>query len=231
MNEEGIVEVDAAVMRGDDLGFGGIAAVPELGDGVNLALEVLRDGRHCLLAGPGAVAFARARGVGRFGRDAVWTAKAQARWEAARRGADRHGQADTVGAVALDRLGGLAVACSTGGVLLKRPGRVGDSPRPGAGLYAVADRGAACATGTGEFILRKLACAELLQRTAAGTPIERGAWQVCDEVAALDAHATCGLIAIDPHGRIALAHRSDDMSCAWARGDGEVTAMLQVPRP
>lgn len=227
-NADGIVEVDAGVMRGRDRGVGAVAAVPELADAVALALEVLRDGRHCLLAGPGAVAFARERGVGRFGRDAVWTAKAQARWRQAHAGGGRDGQADTVGAVAIDRHGELAAACSTGGVLFKRPGRVGDSPLPGAGYYAAAGLGAACATGTGEFILRQVACHALLLRVQAGLPVQAAAQAVCDEVAAMDPRASCGLIAIDPSGEVAVACRSEHMSHAIARGDAAIVADVRV---
>lgn len=228
-NAEGVVEVDAAVMRGRDRGVGAVAAVPELADAVSLAHEVLRDGRHCLLAGAGAVAFARERGVGHFGREAVWTAKADARWRRAQAGDDREGQADTVGAIAMDVRGELAAACSTGGTLFKRPGRIGDSPLPGAGYYAAAGLGAACATGTGEFILRQVACHALLLRVQAGAPLQAAARAICDEVAAMHPRATCGLIAIDPSGEVAIACRSEHMSHAIARGDAPIVADVRPP--
>ena len=117
LSANGRVEVDAGIMRGRDAAVGAIAAVPELADGITVARAVLEHSPHCLLAAHGAVAFARSLGVGRFGREAVWTAKAQARYEAAMRGVDDpSGQADTVGAIAMDGLGHLAAACSTGGV-------------------------------------------------------------------------------------------------------------------
>lgn len=231
MNADGVVEVDAGVMRGRDAAVGAIAAVPELGDAIAVARAVLEHSDHCLLAGDGAVRFAKARGVGRFGRDAVWTAKAQARYDAAKRGtADATGQADTVGAVAIDAAGHVAVACSTGGVLLKTPGRVGDSPVPGAGYYAMDGLGASCGTGVGEAILRKVACFDVLGRIRGGMTPSAAAQTVCDEVVALGPELTCGLIVVDPRGEIGVAHRSTHMSHAWARGGESIHVALAVPR-
>src|SRR5205807_6833724 len=62
--------------------------------------------------------------------------------------------ADTVGAVARDSDGRLAVAVSTGGISGKLPGRIGDSPIPGAGIYADDLFGAVCGTGQGEAFIR-----------------------------------------------------------------------------
>lgn len=223
LDADGIVSVDAGLMRGRDLAVGAIAAVPELGDAITVARAVLERSGHCLLAGDGAVRFARAHGVGRFGRDAVWTAKAQARWEAARAGiADANGQADTVGAIAIDAEGHVAAACSTGGVLLKTPGRVGDSPIPGAGYYAADGLGASCATGVGEAILRRVACYDALLRAKAGLSATAAAQAVCDAVVGADPSITCGLILVDAHGELGVAHRSAHMSHAWAQGDGPI---------
>ncbi|HWB73385.1 MAG TPA: isoaspartyl peptidase/L-asparaginase [Nannocystaceae bacterium] len=228
-NFDGIVEVDAGIMRGRDRGVGAIAAVPELGDAITVAHAVLEHSPHCLLSGAGAVRFAKAHGVGNFGRDAVWTAKAQARWEAARAGRQRaDGQADTVGAIAIDENGELASACSTGGTLLKHPGRVGDSPVPGAGYWAQTGLGAACATGTGEAILRTAACHAAMARVAAGMDPEAAARAACDDAVSLGPELTCGLIVLDAQGRIGVAHRSEHMSHAWAKGAAPVHAALSI---
>jgi beta-aspartyl-peptidase (threonine type) len=231
-NMDGYVEVDAGIMRGRDRGVGAIAAVRELGDAITVAHAVLEHSPHCLLAGEGAVRFAKAQGLGRFGRDAVWTAKAQQRWEEAIAGRQRaDGQADTVGAIAIDARGELASACSTGGVLLKLPGRVGDSPVPGAGYWAQTGVGAACATGTGEAILRTAACHAVMSRIAAGEDPEAAARAACDDAVSLGPDLTCGLIVLDANGRIGVAHRSEHMSHAWARGREPVNVALSVGRP
>jgi beta-aspartyl-peptidase (threonine type) len=213
MNADGAFEMDAGIMRSTDLRSGAVAAAPDLLDPILVAEAVLERSPHCLLAGEGVVRFARQHGVGTFGRDGVWTDKAQVRWERAHVRGDNQapfGQADTVGAVALDASGQLCVACSTGGVLLKAAGRVGDSPVCGAGFYASSELGAACATGLGEAI---------------GDDPVVAAQAVCERVAS-DGAATCGLILVTPDGRIAVAHHSSDMSWAVGRIAGSVVSGL-----
>jgi beta-aspartyl-peptidase (threonine type) len=227
MNELGEIELDAGIMRGDGRS-GAVAAVPDVGDAILLAQAVMHDGRHRILAGAGAVRFATAQGVGTFGRDRVWTPKAQARWENARRdAATAPGQADTVGAVVLDGAGLFCVGCSTGGVLLKRPGRVGDSPIVGAGYFASASLGAACATGMGEAILATVASYEVLRRIAEGAEARVAAADVCRETAG--SNATCGLILVTADGRPVVAHESDHMSWALAIGDAAIESGVQAP--
>ncbi|MEM7154918.1 MAG: isoaspartyl peptidase/L-asparaginase [Myxococcota bacterium] len=233
MNARGQFEVDASLMRSRDGAMGAIAAVPDLADAIVVAQAVMEHCPHHLLAGPGAVDFARQHGVGTFSRDAMWTAKAQARFEAARDGVGQSvGQADTVGAVAIDAQGHLCVGCSTGGVLLKTPGRVGDSPLVGPGFFASKTLGAACATGVGEAIMSHVASFAVLQRSAQGMDPREAAAQVCAEVAAEpmgDATATCGIILLTPTGQLGLAHASPHMSWAMARGTDPVEAGLQQP--
>lgn len=232
LNADGRVEVDAGIMRGRDAAVGGIAAVPELGDAIAVARMVLEHSPHCLLAGEGAVRFAQAWRVGAFGREAVWTAKAEARYEAALAGIDdTSGQADTVGAIAIDAAGNLAAACSTGGVLLKAVGRVGDSPVPGAGYYALNGLGASCATGVGEAILRRVACYDALARVRGGASATEAAQAVCDAVVALGEGFTCGLIVLDASGAIGVAHRSPHMSHAWAIGSAPAHVALAARLP
>ncbi len=231
MNADGAFEVDAGIMRSVDMASGAVAAVPDLADPIVVAQAVMNHSPHALLAGPGAVTFARDRGVGRFDREALWTAKAQQRYDDARAGRGaRVGQADTVGAVAIDQRGDLCAGGSTGGVLLKTPGRVGDCPLVGAGLFASPTLGAACATGVGEAIMTHVACHAVLMRVAAAEPPQAAAEQVCAQVAAHrigEGTATCGIIAITPRGLVAVAHASPHMSWAVARGAAAVDAGLQ----
>jgi beta-aspartyl-peptidase (threonine type) len=105
----------------------------------------MRDGRHVLLAGDGASRFAREHRVEMCDPAIFITDR--------KRQELLHG-ADTVGAVARDSDGRLAVAVSTGGISGKLPGRIGDSPIPGAGFYADDLFGAVCGTGQGEAFIR-----------------------------------------------------------------------------
>lgn len=238
MTAQGRFEVDAGIMRARDRAHGAIAAVPDLADPIVVAQAVMNTSRHCLLAGPGAVAFAQSQGVGHFGAEQLWTPKAQERFEAAVAGRSQVvGQADTVGAVAIDAQGALCVGGSTGGVLLKTPGRVGDSPLVGAGFYASPSLGAACATGVGEAIMTHVASYAALLRLAGGLaegePGDAAADAAADEICAQvaqervgEVNATCGIILIGPAGQIGVAHRSPHMSWAIARGAEPVRAGL-----
>jgi L-asparaginase / beta-aspartyl-peptidase len=226
MTSAGEIEVDAGIMRSRDLGIGAIAGVRDLANACELARAVMDHSKHALLVGEGARRFGIERGIGRFSRELVWTPKAQLRFEGARAGelmADN--RADTVGAVVRDRQGNLCALGSTGGVLLKLPGRVGDTPVIGAGFYAHPELGAAVATGVGEAIMRRVGCYELLRRAAAGQPIQAAAEQLCAEIHAADG-AAVGFIAIDPRGQVAVAHRSEHMSWAIARDHAELRAGL-----
>ena len=145
LNLDGVVELDAGVMEGADLKAGGVAGLKDVRHPIELALEVMLDGRHVLLAGEGASRFAREHGLEMCDPAIFITDR--------KRQELMHG-ADTVGAVARDAEGRLAVAVSTGGVSGKLPGRIGDSPIPGAGFYADDRYGAVCGTGQGEAFLR-----------------------------------------------------------------------------
>ena len=183
MNRLGAFETDAGIMRSRDGAIGAVAGVPELADPINLARWIMGRSEHALLCGPAAADLGRREGVGRFGRDHLWTQKAQDRYDAATAGRmDKDGLADTVGAVVLDAAGHLCAAGSTGGVLLKTPGRVGDTPIPGAGFYARARLGACVATGKGEAMLQDVFCLRLLEAIAReGRGPTEVAREVCGE--------------------------------------------------
>jgi beta-aspartyl-peptidase (threonine type) len=145
LNLDGVVELDAGVMEGAELRAGGAAGLKDVRHPIDLAVAVMRDGRHVLIAGEGASRFAREHGIEMADPSMFITDR--------KRQELLHG-ADTVGAVARDSDGRLAVAVSTGGISGKLPGRIGDSPIPGAGFYADDRFGAVCGTGHGEAFIR-----------------------------------------------------------------------------
>ena len=232
LTRDGTVEVDAAIMDGATRRVGGVAAVPDLGDAIRLARAVLEDGEHVLLAGAAAWEFARERGFAPAAPGSLVTERQRRRWrdEAARRaeqGRPDGADGGTVGAVAIDAAGHLAAATSTGGIMYKRAGRVGDSPIPGAGTWADT-LVAISATGDGEHIMRLAFARGIAARVAAGAPVGAAIDAELAELRALAPGADAGVIAIDRDGRLAATTGTGSMPIAWSRGEG-VEALLAPP--
>ncbi|HEX4859257.1 MAG TPA: isoaspartyl peptidase/L-asparaginase, partial [Usitatibacteraceae bacterium] len=132
----------------------------------------------------------------------------------------------TIGAVALDRYGVLCAATSTGGVTLKMAGRVGDTPLPGCGNYAV-PHAAASATGTGEYVIRSLATREIADRVAQGRSLQSSVAGVLD-LLGREFDADVGFIALDANGIVCGAHRTPHMPHAWFSGDSAIVAKMHA---
>lgn len=217
LDEEGGLSLDAAVMEGTTLRAGAVCALPPFRAPVEIARAVLEDGRHVLYAGEGAARFARARGFAPVEPATMITDAARARLEAVLAGrAERGWAGGTVGAVACDERGRLAAATSTGGMVAKRIGRVGDSPILGAGTWADDESGAASATGEGEAILRLGLCRYATDLLRVGLEPERAA-EVAIERLARRLRGSGGLILVDPHGRVGFARNTATMSWGLAR--------------
>ncbi len=215
LNRQGFVEMDAAVMVGEGLRFGAVAAVRDVKNPVLLAREVM-DSEHILLSGEGASLFARERGIPRHPPEALITERALRRWQKIRRQGGR--TSGTVGAVALDAEGNLAAATSTGGIVDKRVGRIGDTPLVGAGTYAEAGLGAASATGEGEYLARALVAYRAVAALKDRDP-EAAAREALDLARALGGEG--GLILLAADGRFSAVHTSPKMSYAWRGPEGE----------
>jgi L-asparaginase / beta-aspartyl-peptidase len=219
LTEGGTVECDASLMEGDRLQAGAVGAVSGVRNAIVLARRVLEDGRHVLLVGEGAVAFARDEGVPLCAPDALVTERQRRRLAehlagraAGARPAPTGG--DTVGAVAIDVEGRIVAGTSTGGHTGKRPGRVGDSALIGAGTYADSRLGGVSTTGHGEAFIRTV-----LAKTALDILKELDDPQLAAEVA-LDivreeGQGDGGLIVMDWRGRLAHAHSTRFMPVGW----------------
>jgi len=135
----------------------------------------------------------------------------------------------TVGAAAVDRGGVLAAATSTGGLALKLPGRVGDTPVPGAGFYATS-RIACSATGIGEKVLRVMPCLRLdLEYSSVGGDLERALRRVVEYIECTVGTNTLGFVGVDATGRVFYAYNTEAMIIGYTR-NGSVKVSLR-PEP
>ncbi len=212
LNAYGQVELDAGVMFGRDLSFGAVAAQRYTWNAVSLARKVMELTDHILLVGPGADELAKRLGMELHPGPTERARKLyEELLEAVKKGEHdlwRKNRSlllsppgDTVGAVALDSDGNLAAATSTGGISLKLPGRVGDTPLPGAGVYAENGVVAISATGVGELIARYLAAFRVAELMRRGTPLAEALGQVVSNMTNFFGRRnTVGLIAVDATG-------------------------------
>lgn len=207
LNAAGGIELDASIMEGDRLRCGAVGAVTRIAHPVTLARKILEDGRHVLLVGDGALAFARQAGIPECDPAELITERQRIRYlERAARG--------TVGAVALDLRGTIAAATSTGGTAGKLPGRVGDSALIGCGTYAESTLGGVSCTGDGEAIIRVVLGRRALDILKALDDPEHAA-QVAVDVLVQEGGGQGGLVLLDWRGRVGWAHSTPLMPVGW----------------
>jgi len=210
-NLNGEVEMDALIMDGATLASGAIAAIQRVRHPVSIARMVMEKTPHSLVVGAGAEAFARAMKVPVTPPEYLLPP----------RGPAKPAAHDTVGVIALDARGSLAVATSTGGIPDKMPGRVGDTPQVGCGAYADNQAGAAAATGKGEdlmkLVISKLACDLMAGGLSAQAAADAALHRLEQRVQGYG-----GLITMSPDGEVGFAYNTPGMPRAWFGPDGEL---------
>ncbi|HLC47618.1 MAG TPA: isoaspartyl peptidase/L-asparaginase [Candidatus Norongarragalinales archaeon] len=216
LNEKGEVEMDAMVMTGDLLA-GAVAALQEFPNPISVARRVMEKTQHMLLVGKGAAIFAEKQGFERMHIMDLVSHREFRSWKD-----NKEMPFGTVGAVALDKQGGLAQGTSTGGTRGKMVGRVGDSPLIGAGGYCDSDTGGASTTGHGESFMKILAC-----KTACDyLRTEKSAQLAAEKTIKLMEIRTSGkvgIILLGKDGDIGIAFNTARMARGFAReGDLQV---------
>lgn len=197
-NEHGVVQLDASVMDGPMHKAGAVAALERIRNPAQVALKVLRETDHVLIVGAGALQFARAQGFEETDLLTDEAREIWLRWkrnlnphddwldddqriegnresgagnrhgDAAQRSADIPFTWGTIHCAAVDTNGDLGATTTTSGLSWKIPGRVGDSPIIGAGMYVQNEVGAAGATGRGESVIQSCGAFQVVQHMAAG---------------------------------------------------------------
>lgn len=146
-NEDGVIQLDAALIDGKTGKMGSVCALENIKNPSSVARKIMEEGKHIYLAGEGAKTFALKHG---FREESLHTPQSL-KWYAEQIGKEKAPEGhDTIGIIALDQQGDMAVCCTTSGLGMKWKGRVGDSPMIGAGLYLDRQVGAATGTGVGE---------------------------------------------------------------------------------
>ncbi len=235
-DRSGQPSLDGSIMAGPNR-CGSVSFVRRFNHPVSLARCVMEKTDHRMLSGQGAEAFAEAMG---FEPQNLLTDSAQKRWETWSKdhpqavtdptcawvnranleqepAADPNAYHDTVGVLSLDRHGRLAGACSTSGLPFKVPGRVGDSPIIGSGLYVHPEHGAAVATGTGELVMGLCSTFAAVHAMRLGSPPLEALAAALAEIIRhhdLEPHHQVGMIALRPDGTWASASLREGFSVA-----------------
>jgi beta-aspartyl-peptidase (threonine type) len=244
---EGVNELDAAIMDGKTLAAGSIAGVRTIKNPITAARAVMEKSEHVLLSGRGAETFAAAQGIEIVDPSYFYTPE---RWKGLQRAKQRDsldqlkkaGQVayeteneeqrrkdkyGTVGAVALDTHGNLAAATSTGGMTNKKWGRIGDAPIIGSGTYANNNTVAISCTGWGEYFLRLVMAKSISDRMEFGGQSLALASEtlVMKELPALGGDG--GLIAVDKNGNIALPFCTEGMYRGFIKKEKQGAAIIK----
>lgn len=203
-DRDGNVTLDACTMDHKS-NCGGVAFLQHIEHPISVARKVMEETEHVLIVGDGALAFALSKG---FKKTDLLTEKAKKRWEEWKAESkyepiiniENH---DTIGMIALDEAGNLSGACTTSGLAWKMPGRVGDSPLIGAGLFVDNEVGAACATGVGEAVIKVAGSAMVVEMMRNGKSPQEACEAIVQRI--IDKHDSIenmqvGFIALNKHG-------------------------------
>lgn len=241
---DGRNELDASIMNGANLEAGAVAGVTTVKNPIDAARAVMEQSKHVMLAGKGAELFAKEAGCTIVDTSYFFT---EHRWRSLQRAIEREKKASagepvrtayannwqqvedekfgTVGAVAIDNSGNITAGTSTGGMVNKKHGRIGDSPVIGAGNYANnATAGISC-TGTGEYFIRTVAAKRISDlMELKGLSLRDAMQAVVKEIG--DLGGTGGIIGLDSKGRVAMEFNTAGMYRGTIDENGKISVMI-----
>ena len=230
-NEEGEVELDAAIMDGTRHHAGAVCSLRHIKNPISVARLVLEKTRHTTLAGEGAFRFAQKMG---FEPMQLLTPASLQKWLDWKADPQRktfwvtpevH---DTIGMVATDGKGHMVSGCSTSGLAWKIPGRVGDSPLVGCGVYADDNVGAASATGDGDLMTNYCTSISIVHNMASGMPPQDACIELLRHMVKTDPKnkdGDCCVIALNNRGEIGAASMKSAYRlkyALWMNGDSKL---------
>ena len=227
-NAEGEVELDAAIMDGTRHRAGSVCSLHHIKNPISVARLVLEKTRHTTLAGEGAFRFALKMG---FKPEQLLTPESLKKWMEWKANPKRESfwltpeNHDTIGMVATDGQGHVVSGCSTSGLAWKIPGRVGDSPLVGCGVYADDNVGAASATGDGDLMTNYCTSVSIVHAMARGASPQNACVDLLQHMVKVDPKNKEGeicVIAINIRGEIGAASMDSRFRLKYALWrDGE----------
>jgi len=220
LTEDGHAELDASVMDGTTLKAGAVAGVRTIKNPVLAAQEVMLHSPHVFLTGRGAEQFAQLRKLEQVDSSYFMTDEMKQRYEKI-----KSGKNGTVGCVVRDVYGNIGAGTSTGGMMMKKWGRVGDSPVIGAGTYADSRVAGISCTGHGEYFIRYTVSYDIIARMKYGHQSLKDAMHSVLFDVLLPAGGTGGIIGVDTEGNIVVDFNTSGMFRASTTESGRHVIM------